>query len=126
LITNDQAPGLVDTGIFKQAGWTVGEIAGGCFCCKFDDLVRTANSLIEAANPDIVMGEPVGSCTDLSATVLQPFKDTLAHQFDLAPFTVLIDPNRLRDAMELNPLNPLHSSARYTCANNWRKRISSC
>jgi len=104
----------------------VGEIAGGCFCCKFDDLVRTANSLIEAANPDIVMGEPVGSCTDLSATVLQPFKDTLAHQFDLAPFTVLIDPNRLRDAMELNPLNPLHSSARYTCANNWRKRISSC
>ena len=25
LITNDQAPGLVDTGIFKQAGWTVPE-----------------------------------------------------------------------------------------------------
>ena len=28
LITNDQAPGLVDTGIFQQAGWSVGEIAG--------------------------------------------------------------------------------------------------
>jgi G3E family GTPase len=113
LITNDQAPCLVDTGIFKQAGWTVGEIAGGCFCCKFDDLVGTANCLIKAANPDIIIGEPVGSCTDLSATVLQPFKDKLAHQFDLAPFTVLIDPNRLRDAMDPNPHNPLHSSARY-------------
>jgi len=113
LITNDQAPGLVDTGIFKQAGWTVGEIAGGCFCCKFDDLVGTANGLIEAANPDIIIGEPVGSCTDLSATVLQPFKDKLADQFDLAPFTVLIDPTRLRDAMDQSPLNPLHSSARY-------------
>jgi MIP family channel proteins len=113
LITNDQAPGLVDTGILKQAGWTVGEIAGGCFCCKFDDLVETANGLIKAANPDIIIGEPVGSCTDLSATVLQPFKDTLADQFDLAPFTVLIDPNRLRDAMDQHPLNPLHSSARY-------------
>jgi Ni2+-binding GTPase involved in maturation of urease and hydrogenase len=113
LITNDQAPGLVDTGIFKQAGWAVGEIAGGCFCCKFDDLARTANHLIETANPDIIMGEPVGSCTDLSATVLQPFKDKFADRFVLAPFTVLIDPNRLRDGMDQSPLHPLHSSARY-------------
>jgi Ni2+-binding GTPase involved in maturation of urease and hydrogenase len=113
LITNDQAPGLVDSGIFKQAGWTVGEIAGGCFCCKFDDLVGTANGLIKTADPDIIMGEPVGSCTDLSATVLQPFKDTLADQFDLAPFTVLVDPNRLRDALDPTPLNALHPSARY-------------
>ena len=113
LITNDQAPGLVDTGVFQQAGWTVGEIAGGCFCCKFDDLVGTANALIEAADPDIILGEPVGSCTDLSATVLQPFKDKLAGRFDLAPFTVLIDPNRLRDAMDQSLLNPLHSSVRY-------------
>jgi G3E family GTPase len=113
LITNDQAPGLVDTGIFKQAGWTVGEIAGGCFCCKFDDLVWTANRLVEESNPDIIIGEPVGSCTDLSATVLQPIKDTLADQFDLAPFSVLIDPIRLRDALDSTPLRPLHPSARY-------------
>ena len=59
------------------------------------------------------MGEPVGSCTDLSATVLQPFKDTLADQFDLAPLTVLIDPNRLRGALNPNPLNALHPNARY-------------
>jgi Ni2+-binding GTPase involved in maturation of urease and hydrogenase len=113
VITNDQAPGLVDTLIFKQAGWTVGEIAGGCFCCKFDDLVETANDLIQAANPDILIAEPVGSCTDLSATVLQPFKDILAPQFELAPFTVLIDPNRLLDVIAKSPLSPLHSSARY-------------
>jgi Ni2+-binding GTPase involved in maturation of urease and hydrogenase len=113
LITNDQAPGLVDTGLLQQAGWSVGEIAGGCFCCKFDDLVATANDLIRASDPDIIMGEPVGSCTDLSATVLQPFKDRLADQFDLAPFTVLIDPTRLRDALDKSPLNPLHPSARY-------------
>ena len=113
LITNDQASELVDTGILKQAGLAVGEIAGGCFCCRFDDLVGTANNLIQAANPDIIMGEPVGSCTDLSATVLQPLKDTLAHQFDLAPFTVLIDPNRLRDGLDQNPIKLLHPSARY-------------
>lgn len=103
----------MDTGILKQAGWAVGEIAGGCFCCKFDGLVETANKLIQAADPDIIMGEPVGSCTDLSATVLQPLKDTRAHQFDLAPFTVLIDANRLRDALNKNPISLLHPSARY-------------
>ena len=113
LITNDQAPELVDTGIFKQAGWAVGEIAGGCFCCKFDDLVGTARGLIQAADPDIIIGEPVGSCTDLSATVLQPLKDTLGFEFDLAPFTVLIDPHRLRDALDQNPIRMLHPSARY-------------
>lgn len=113
LITNDQAPELVDTGILQQAGWPVGEIAGGCFCCKFDDLVGTAHNLIETADPGVIIGEPVGSCTDLSATVLQPLKERLAHQFDLAPFTVLIDPNRLRDALQPNPINLLHPSARY-------------
>jgi G3E family GTPase len=45
--------------------------------------------------------------------VLQPLKDTLAHQFDLAPFTVLIDANRLRDALDQNPISLLHPSARY-------------
>lgn len=113
LITNDQAPGLVDTGIFQQAGWDVGEIAGGCFCCKFDDLIETANRLVKKSDPDVIMGEPVGSCTDLSATVLQPIKDTLAGEFDLAPFTVLIDPLRLRDVLGRAPLSTLHPSARY-------------
>src|SRR5690349_9486956 len=50
LITNDQAPGLVDTAVLQQAGWAVGEVSGGCFCCKFDDLIGTANHLIASSN----------------------------------------------------------------------------
>lgn len=113
LITNDQAPGLVDTAILQQAGWNVGEISGGCFCCKFDDLIRTANHLIAGSNSEIIMGEAVGSCTDLSATVLQPIKDKLLGQFELAPFTVLIDPAHLRDVLGWEPMSKLHASARY-------------
>jgi len=47
--------------------------------------------------PDVIFAEPVGSCTDISATVLHPL---LAQQeaYRLAPFTVLADPLR---AMEL-------------------------
>jgi hypothetical protein len=47
--------------------------------------------------PDVIFAEPVGSCTDISATVLHPL---LAQQqaYRLAPFTVLVDPLR---ALEL-------------------------
>ena len=113
VITNDQAPGLVDTGVFKRAGWPVGEMAGGCFCCKFDDLVGAVNDLVATAAPDVILGEPVGSCTDLSATVLQPWKAALAQQFELSPFTVLIDPARVREALDPEFPSPLHPSARY-------------
>ena len=52
----------------------VGEVAGACFCCKFDDLVATAQQLGEHQQPDVLIAEPVGSCTDLAATVIEPLR----------------------------------------------------
>ena len=46
----------------------VGEVAGACFCCSFDELVATADRWDDA--PDVLLAEPVGSCTDLVATVI--------------------------------------------------------
>jgi G3E family GTPase len=39
LVTNDQAHGLVDTTSLRAQGFPVAEVAGACFCCRFDDLV---------------------------------------------------------------------------------------
>ena len=113
LITNDQAADLVDTETLRQVGMTVMEIAGGCFCCKFPDLVSAASRLANDCRPDVLIGEPVGSCTDLSATVLQPLKEHHASQFSLAPFSVLVDPIRLREALNPDAESSLHPSARY-------------
>lgn len=113
LITNDQAPQLVDTGFLQEYGFQVGEIAGGCFCCRFQDLVRTADKLIEQMRPDVLIGEPVGSCTDLSATVLQPVKDLYPENYEVLPFSVLIAPNRLREVLKPDGESLLHESARY-------------
>ena len=74
LITNDQAAGLVDTHNLRHQGLNVQEVAGGCFCCRFEDLIAAADSLAGRLQPDVLLGEPVGSCTDISATVLQPLK----------------------------------------------------
>jgi hypothetical protein len=93
IITNDQGGALVDTRMATASGFDAGEIAGACFCCRFGDFVAAAQSLL-AVRPDVIFAEPVGSCMDLSATVLQPLKQLFAAQFRLAPFSVLVDPQR--------------------------------
>jgi Ni2+-binding GTPase involved in maturation of urease and hydrogenase len=109
LITNDQAPDLVDTALLARQGLEVREVAGSCFCCNFSGLVNAADQL---KGTDILLAEPVGSCTDLSATILQPLKDKFAGRFVLAPLSVLADPARLREVLT-GKGDTLHPSAAY-------------
>ncbi len=92
LVTNDQAAGLVDTRTLASAGYPVGEVAGACFCCKFDDLVDAAGALATDAPLDILLAEPVGSCTDLVATVLEPLRRLHGTRYQIGPLTVLLKP----------------------------------
>ncbi|HZQ53678.1 MAG TPA: GTP-binding protein [Bryobacteraceae bacterium] len=92
-ILNDQGGGLVDTGQVRRHGIPAGEVAGACFCCRFSDLLDRAAEL-RKAEPDVIFAEPVGSCTDLSATILQPLKRDFRDQYRIAPFTVLVDPEQ--------------------------------
>lgn len=96
LITNDQAANLVDTGAVRAGGFRVEEVAGACFCCKFDDLARLAEKLRVEERPDVLIGEPVGSCTDLAATVVKPLERLYGQLYTLAPYSVLVDPTRAR------------------------------
>lgn len=96
LVTNDQAANLVDTAILKERDLPVDEVSGGCFCCKYDDLIEAMDHLVGAEQPDVLLGEPVGSCTDLSATVMQPMKALQRDRYRLASLSVLVDPERAR------------------------------
>jgi CobW/HypB/UreG, nucleotide-binding domain len=93
ILTNDQGAALADSRMAAAAGVDAAEVAGACFCCHFAEFIGAAESLL-AARPDVIFAEPVGSCVDLSATVLQPIKQYYAEQFRLAPFSVLVDPAR--------------------------------
>jgi G3E family GTPase len=101
LITNDQAANLVDTAVLQAAESPVCEVSGGCFCCRFEDLVAVMDRLMAQSQPDVLMGEPVGSCTDLSATVLQPIKDRYRDRFRVVPFSVLVDVKQVRTLEKL-------------------------
>ena len=61
LITNDQGSELVDTAMLAAHGFPVEEIAGGCFCCRFNSLGEAANKLSAQSRPDVFIAEPVGS-----------------------------------------------------------------
>lgn len=95
MITNDQASDLVDTSILDETGGQVREISGGCFCCNFGDLMDAAQSVLDRG-VDILLCEPVGSCTDLVATVINPLRSMYEEEFSVAPLTVILDPSRVR------------------------------
>jgi G3E family GTPase len=94
LISNDQSSGLVDTALLRSKGFPVEEIPGGCFCCRFNSLVEAADNLDRTTRPEIFLAEPVGSCTDLVATVSYPLRRIYGNRFEVAPMSVLVDPIR--------------------------------
>src|SRR5579884_2518587 len=93
LVTNDQAQDLVDTTSLRSQGFLVEEVPGACFCCRFDELVGRVGQLETSERPDIILAEPVGSCTDLVATVVQPLKDLYGDRFEVGPYPVLFKPS---------------------------------
>jgi len=113
LISNDQSTGLVDTGVLRSRGFTVEEIAGGCFCCRFDSLVDASARLTEAVAPDVFIAEPVGSCTDLVATVSYPLRRIYGDRFTIAPLSVLVDPTRAARILGLEAGRPFSEKVAY-------------
>lgn len=93
IVTNDQATDLVDTNTLRAQGFDVGEVAGACFCCHFNELMGTIERLSLAERPDVILAEPVGSCTDLVATVIQPIKRLFEAEFEIAPYAVILKPS---------------------------------
>ena len=95
-ILNDQDEGLVDTRVARAQSVMAEEVAGGCFCCRFSDLVEATERLREH-DPEVIFAEPVGSCIDISATVVHPLKALHRDQLRVAPLTVLVDPRLAAD-----------------------------
>ena len=89
VITNDQGTLLVDTA-FLQGSHPTREVTGGCFCCRYDQLVEL---LAEARRDGAqhVFAEAVGSCADLVATVVRPLLGGASGPVDRVSFTAIVD-----------------------------------
>lgn len=102
IVTNDQSDNLADTVIVREMlselGVPVEEVVAGCFCCKFEELIDNIEKIL-VHKPDILLGEPVGSCTDFVAAVANPIKIHYHEAFRFAPFTTMMDPDRVRELL---------------------------
>lgn len=112
LITNDQASELVDTALLSRNEVKVAEVSGSCFCCNFNGLISAMKQVREEANADVIIAEPVGSCTDLSATIVQPLKENMDNELLISPLSVMADPAHLTDILNGGTAG-LHPSAAY-------------
>lgn len=93
IVTNDQTTDLVDTHSLRSQGFHVGEVAGACFCCNFNELTATVEALSAKQLPDVILAEPVGSCTDLVATVIRPLVSVYESPLKIAPYGVILKPS---------------------------------
>ncbi|MCZ7639933.1 MAG: CobW-like GTP-binding protein [Verrucomicrobia bacterium] len=113
LITNDQGRHLVDTAMLRAHGFATEEIPGGCFCCRFNSLVEASRRLTASTRPEVFLAEPVGSCTDLVATVTYPLRRLYGDDFTVAPVSVLVDPVRAERIFGLSQGGAFSSKVRY-------------
>jgi Ni2+-binding GTPase involved in maturation of urease and hydrogenase len=100
IVTNDQATDLVDTHVLRSAGFDVSEVAGSCFCCNFNGLSAAVEQLEARQRPDVILAEPVGSCTDIVATVVQPLRRLYQDKFSVAPYGVILKPSHGRKILQ--------------------------
>lgn len=99
IVTNDQGSNLVDTNFLIKSKLPVLEVTGGCFCCNFQEFTDKVSSLAHNLMPDIILAEPVGSCTDLIATIFKPIQREYTTQFSMSPLSIVADPHRVRKLM---------------------------
>jgi len=112
LITNDQAPELVDSKLLSLNDLPVEEVSGSCFCCNFNGFTDAIQKIRNNVPVDVIIAEPVGSCADLSATIMQPLKQHWNSELQIAPLTVLADPKRLQAILDGENAG-LHPDAAY-------------
>ncbi len=90
-VANDQGKTLVDSLYFSSAGVHSAAVTGGCFCCRYDDLLGAIESLVDEGPLDVVFAEAVGSCTDVVATVVNPLLRDLHASSRPASYSVFCD-----------------------------------
>jgi G3E family GTPase len=69
--------------------------------------------LSEQSRPDVFIAEPVGSCTDLKATVSFPLRRIYGNDFTVAPLSVMVDPMRALRILGVEPGKPFSQKVLY-------------
>ncbi len=96
LIANDLGANLVDTNLTQTSGCTVEEIASGCICYQMDNTIDKIWRLKDRDGCVFVMSDIPGCGVGALDHTYHRLADECADWITLSPFTVIVDPERLR------------------------------
>lgn len=99
IIANDMGANLVDTSITQASGCSVTEIANGCICYQMDNVVDQLRRLRNRDGAQFVMSDIPGCGVGALDHVYRTLASDYKNEFTLAPFMVVVDPERLRMLM---------------------------
>lgn len=96
IIANDLGANLVDTNLTQTSGCTVEEIASGCICYQMDNTIDKIRRLHDRDGAIFVMSDIPGLGVGALDHTYHRLADDCADWIELAPFTVLVDPERIK------------------------------
>lgn len=96
IIANDLGANLVDTNLTQTSGCTVEEIASGCICYQMDNTIDKIRRLRDRDGAIFVMSDIPGLGVGALDHTYHRLADDCSDWITLSPFTVLVDPERLR------------------------------
>lgn len=100
IIANDLgAKNLVDTKFSRANGCDITELTGECICYQTENLVDRLRRLFDYEKNEVVMSDIPGCGVGALEHVYFKLNAEYHGEFDLAPFTVVADPERLRTIM---------------------------
>ena len=99
ILANDLGAGnIVDAEFCAAAGVMTLPISGGCICYQHENLVGKLHQL-EAAGADVIFSDIPGCGIGAMDHVYLELEEKEKDEFDLMPFTCIVDPERIRMIM---------------------------
>ena len=99
VLANDLGAGnIVDAEFCAAAGVMTLPISGGCICYQHENLVGKLHQL-ETAGADVIFSDIPGCGIGALDHVYLEINDKEKDEFDLMPFTCIVDPERMRMVM---------------------------
>lgn len=99
ILANDLGAGnIVDAEFTAAAGITTLPISGNCICYQHENLVDKLHQL-EAAGADVIFSDIPGCGIGALDHVYLELEEKEKGEFDLMPFTCIVDPERMRMVM---------------------------
>jgi G3E family GTPase len=101
IVTNPRAARASGSPLAQAEALTINKPPAGCLCCPSDGLEKTLRKLKVKMRPDIVIAEPVGSCSDIMTAVVRPLCEAYGLAMEFAPFSVVVDPFNMLQVLGL-------------------------